>query len=190
MIRGHPDEKVAKGHGKSIDTIANTVEKCRDKLVRNNWVQVKSVSYTSWKAEFQFVVVQIIVLNEAQKHLALWTAAEKIKKLDKYKHLADEIDQTLNTKYLKQSPIERFLTAHAYKWLQWHETHPPKDSNWYPDLAIEVARKLFQLKGNPDTFLRYLDNTSRRNMLKSIHFRAPSSQRRRKRKAHKVRKFF
>ena len=170
MVPGYSDEKVARTGTIHLDKpidIDKIAEKYRVELVHNNWDQVKSTGRNSWKDEFKFIVVRDTVLQKGQRRNVLRAAAEKIKKLDQYKHLADEIDKSLK-KYLKHSPVERFLTAYAYRWLQSHEIHPPKDASWYPDLAIEVARKLFRLRGKLKSFKTYLSNPSRRNMLKSI----------------------
>lgn len=114
------------------------------------------------------MVVRELVLHKGNRRRVLLSAVEKIKKLPKYKHLAKEMDDAVK-KYVKQIPVEAFLTTYAYRWLKWHETNGAKESiDWYPDHAIQVAHKLFRLKGALRSFVNYLKHTSRRKALKSI----------------------
>ena len=135
--------------------------------------KLRSDSRPSWRSDFKTnVVVQVLSSPRSEQHEILTAAAQQLKQkyTDPDKHA--RIEFALNG-FLKKSPVEAFLTATAYKWLLHLETSRPKYSNWYPDMAVEVAHRVFRLKGKLSTFLRYLDHRSRRKRLKSIDFQYP-----------------
>ena len=55
-----------------------------------------------------------------------------------------------------KSTAQQFLKQTAYKWLKHLLANPPTDATWFPHLAIEVAHTAFRLKGEKQTFKKYL----------------------------------
>ena len=102
----------------------------------------------------------------SRKELSDILASAKARLTENYPDASSRIE-TLIQKFLKKSPTEAFLKEKAYKWLQYLQNFPPVNASWYPDRAIEVAHKVFRLKGKLRTFLHYLANSSRSRVLKS-----------------------
>ena len=150
--------------------LAEVVNSCRADMVDNNWDSIANsgpASKTPLGAELiRMVVWQTILFQKKNWKEILQSVAQQLKK----KHPGDcsEIDKAVG-KHLKKNPVEGFLKRFAYRWLKYLETHQPTDSSWYPHLAVEVAHKVFRLRGKIATFRRYISHTSRSNMLKSIH---------------------
>ena len=117
-----------------------------------------------WRGELAKMVVRHTVLKTGEWREVMLSAEPELQK--KYPHLADDIHHTIK-QYLVRSPMEAFLKANAYKWLQHLETYPG-DPSWYPHLAMEVAHKAFLLQGKLDTFRRYLSLPARSRRLKSL----------------------
>ena len=118
-----------------------------------------------WRGELAKMVVRHTVLKTGEWREVMLSAEPELQK--KYPHLAGDIHHTIK-QYLVRSPMEAFLKANAYKWLQYLEHVTPALSKWYPHLAIQVAHKVFRLKGRIDTFRRYLNHPARRRRLPSL----------------------
>jgi len=131
----------------------------------HDWLRKeKPTGRKKWRGDLIKMLVRHTVMKTAEWRDVFKSGAEKLK--DKYPHQAAEIDKTV-IRYLAKSPVEGFLTAEAYKWLQYLENNRPQGS-WYPRLAVEVAHKVFRLKGKIATFRKYLDYAGRRQTLESI----------------------
>ena len=78
--------------------------------------------------------------------------------------------ETVVNKWLSKtrSPDATFVRPKAYKWLRHLEHHPPKNANWFPKHAIEVAFKSFRLRGTLKSFKKYLCVKRRQQNLPTI----------------------
>ena len=120
-----------------------------------------------WKKQLKHMLVCHTVFHQRRGwQEVLTTGAEKLKA-----DFPDESNtiETFKNKQFTQSTLEKFLTAKAYQWLQHLDAHPPKDSAWYPHLAVEVAHKVFRMIGKLATFQKYLSgHPARKRLLESI----------------------
>ena len=155
--------------GTTDDSIEIIAAKYRQTIIP--WIhkltKVRSDSRPSWRSDFKtHVVVQVLASRREHGDILTYAAQQlKEKYRDPDKHT--RIEFALHG-FLKKSPVEAFLTATAYKWLLHLESCRPAYTKWYPDMAVEVAHRVFRLKGKLSTFLKYLDHRSRRKRLKSI----------------------
>ena len=140
---------------------------CREDI--SNWMDTalpaRRGSTSVWRAELVKVVVRQAVLKKAVWRKIMQSSEIVLK--NKFPQSAHNITTTIK-QYLLRSPVEAFLKAKAYKWLQYLETHPPNNCNWYPRLAVEVAHKVFRLRGKLATFRRYLNHPARIKTLECI----------------------
>ena len=154
-----------------LDTrFSKVVNRCRADIVDNNWVSLIPSSAHSWNFQLKLMIVRDTIL---QKGVMLHSYAKYLKK--QYPNVPPkDIDETVG-KLLTKNRAEEVLKAFAYKWLAYLEKHPPTgSSSWYPHLAVEVAHKVFRMKGDPATLKKYLSgDPSRRKKLKTIFNSSP-----------------
>ena len=120
---------------------------------------------SQWRQDLLQKLVRHTLMKTANWHEVFTSSESELK--TKYPHQSTVIECTIQ-KWLLKSPVEGFLKAKAYKWLQYLETHPPKPGSWYPQFAVEVAHKAFRLQGNVATFRNYVSHPSRMKRLPSI----------------------
>ena len=69
----------------------------------------------------------------------------------------------------KKSPREGFLKAKAYDWLKCQfkcmRASNPTAQKGFSHRDVAVAHKIFKMRGNLQTFQKYLDNPSRKGKL-------------------------
>ena len=156
--------KTSKVRGKELEELARN---CRNDI-DHKWFDDISCGRGSneWREELAKMLVCHTVFRQRKGwQEVLKSGAEKLKA--EYPDKSNVIEKIKNG-YLKKCPVEGFLKAKAYQWLQYLKAHPPKDSAWYPHLAVEVAHKVFRMKGKLKTFQKYLKQGIRKRLLKSI----------------------
>ena len=156
--------KTSKVRGKELEELARS---CRNDI-DHKWFDEICCGRGSneWREELAKMLVCHTVFRQRKGwQEVLKSGAEKL--MADYPDKSIEIEKIKN-RYLKKSPLEGFLTAKAYQWLQYLQTHPPKDSAWYPHLAVEVAHKVFRMMGKIVTFQKYLMHPARKRLLDSI----------------------
>ena len=157
---------------RSAQSITDLANDCRKKIDQN-WDGILStdrVSVSPWKDELKLMIVRDLIVQRKRKtdwRRTLQSCTEKLK--GKYANKSADIDKFV-AKNSKKSPVEHFLKGFAYRWLKYLETHPPSDASWYPKLAVEMAHRVFRLKGRLETLWKYLMDASRIKALKSIRF--------------------
>ena len=154
-----------------MDQFTKLANYCR-KEIDENWDDVLStdrVFVSPWKDEFKLMFVRDLIVKTGRTdwRRALRFCSEKLKK--KHAQESADIDKFV-AKTSKKSPVEHFLKEIAYRWLKYLETHPPSHASWYPKWAVEMAHKVFRLKGKLKTLRKYLSDDSRIKALKSIPF--------------------
>ena len=149
------------------NAIESIAEGCRRKHI-SEWIHKPSsgkATRKKWHADLvKMLLCQTVLKNEAWRRV-FTSAKDTLKK--KYTQLSADVEKDI-TKYLKKSPVEEFLRAEAYKWLKSLADNPPEACNWFPHLAVEVAHKVFRLRGNIGTLALYLRTPARFKFLKDI----------------------
>ena len=119
-----------------------------------------------WRGDLLQMLVRQIVSTSTKDSREMLVSAKPIL-MAKHAHMSNAIEKAMD-KYFVKSPVEGFLKSKAYQWLKFLSTNPPKDSSWYPHLAVEVAHRAFRLKGKLATLRVYLEHPSRSKQLKLV----------------------
>ena len=141
--------------------------KCRPDIIK--WIDTAPKAgrgSTLWRGDLLQMLVRQIVSTSTKDSREMLVSAKPIL-MAKYADMSNVIEKTMD-KYLVKSPVEGFLKSKAYQWLKFLSTNPPKDSSWYPHLAVEVAHRAFRLKGKVATLRVYLEHPSRSKQLKLV----------------------
>ena len=139
--------------------------KCRPDIIK--WIDTAPTAghgSTLWRGDLLQMLVRQIVSTSTKCSREMLVSAKPIL-MAKHSGMSNVIEKTMD-KYFVKSPVEGFLKSKAYQWLKFLSTNPPKDSSWYPHLAVEVAHRAFRLKGKLATLRVYLEHPSRSKQLK------------------------
>ena len=149
-----------------LQVVDKVVETCRDAVICwMSTVHQHCSLLQPWRADLTTILVRETLLKKIGWRALLQQGAKMLKA--QYPKYTQAID-SLVKKYMLKSPMQGILVARAYKWLKYLEINKPTNSSWYPHLAVEVAHKVFRLKGNLSTFRKYLSDPHRRKKLQSI----------------------
>ena len=157
------DQLLAQNLFEPVEIIA---AKCRPDIIK--WIDTVPTAEKSgpalWRGDLLQMLVRQIVSTSTKDSREMLVSAKPIL-MAKHSGMSSAIEKTMDT-YLVKSPVEGFLKSKAYQWLKFLSTNPPKDSSWYPHLAVEVAHRAFRLKGKVATLRAYLKHPSRSKQLK------------------------
>ena len=158
------DQLLARNLFEPVEIIA---AKCRPDIIK--WIDTVPTARRGpvlWRRDLLQMLVRQIVSTSTKDSREMLASAKPIL-MAKHPDMSNVIEKTMD-KYLVKSPVEGFLKSKAYQWLKFLSTNPPKDSSWYPHLAVEVAHKAFRLKGKLATLRVYLEHPSRSKQLKLV----------------------
>ena len=158
------DQLLAQNLFEPVEIIA---AKCRPDIIK--WIDTVPTAGRGpalWRGDLLQMLVRQIVSTSTKDSREMLASAKPIL-MAKHPDMSSAIEKTIN-KYLVKSPVEGFLKSKAYQWLKFLSTNPPKDSSWYPHLAVEVAHRAFRLKGKLATLRVYLEHPSRSKQLKLV----------------------